>query len=180
MIPETKNSTWIETDPEHLIGLVLDRHAAWNRFVPLVRDLKFWNRSKGGLMRSLAMEVLALDHLPDGERPQALQEFFTSAAASIYEPILDPAGLCGEIDSDFDRAAAQKALEEAADLAWRAQAAEARGETDVAICIWRKVFGDAMPEPPSGCGNSPAHGAGVGAAAPVVLPPRKVRDAPQG
>ena len=179
LIPEAKDSKWIETHPKFLIDLVLDRHAAWNRFVPLVRVLKFWNREQGKLMRSLAMEVLALRHLDQDERPQALQRFFTRAAAHIYDPIDDPAGYCGEIDDEFDRDAARERLDEAAGLAWRAIEAERRGETELAICIWRKVFGDQFPEPPGGCDQNGAGSSATGAAS-VVLPPRKVRDAPQG
>ena len=61
-------------------------------------------------MKSLVVEVLALDLLPVADRPAALSRFFTAAAEAVWGPICDPAGLCGEIQPDMDRAAASAAL----------------------------------------------------------------------
>ena len=181
LIPEARNEIWVESDPEDLIARVRSRHAEWNRFVPLVRALKRWNKDKGAGMKSLAVEVLALELLPEDTRPNALNRFFSAAAARIYEPICDPAGLCGEIDPNMDRDLAYAKLDAAASAAYRAVNAAAREDTDAAACCWREVFGDAFPEPEGGCSKDTGTGTGllIGVGATQVKP-RRVVDAPQG
>lgn len=179
LIPEKQSSRWIPTAPEYLVQLVADRHANWNRFVPLVRDLKRWGADQKTDMKSLLLEVLAVDHLPEEERPQALAQFFAAAANAVLLPVEDPAGLCGEIQPDLDRTATARHLTKAAEAAWRAVEAEGRGDTERAACLWREVFGDIFPEPAGGCGNGTALAAGA-AAVTIARPRRPVRDAPQG
>ncbi len=180
-IPEEQSSAWVPTAPELLIRLVADRHASWNRFVPLVRDLKRWGADQQTEMKSLLLEVLALEHLPEGERPESLARFFTAAALAVLPPVVDPAGLCGEIQPDLDRAAAAQHFTKAAEAAWRAVEAEGRDDTDHAACLWRTVFGDIFPEPEGGCGNGAGAAAGAAAAAVSIPRPRRpVREAPQG
>jgi hypothetical protein len=172
-IPEQVNRRWIPSDPQFLIDAVAKRHANWNEFARLVRVLKRWNTDHGNQMKSLTVEVLALDHLPVGSRQQALASFFAAAQDAVWYPIEDPAGLCGPIQPDLDQAAASEALSTAADLAARAVEAEANNETRRAQCLWSKVFGDIYPEPYGGCG------AGTSSIiAPV--PKRRVVDSPQG
>jgi hypothetical protein len=180
LIPEKQSSDWVPTAPELLIRLVAARHSSWNRFVPLVRDLKRWGADQQSEMKSLLLEVLALHHLPEGERPESLARFFTAAATAVLKPVEDPAGLCGEIQPDLDRAAAAQDFTKAAESAWRAVEAEARGDTDHAACLWRAVFGEIFPEPEGGCGNGTAAAAGVAAAISIPRPRRPVREAPQG
>ncbi len=186
LIPEARNAKWVESDPEHLIELVRNRHADWNRFVPLVRALKRWNKDKGAGMKSLAIEVLALDFLPEETRPKALSRFFNAAASRIQEPICDPAGLCGEIDPNMDRELAYEKLDAAASAAYQAVNAQDLGDTDKAACLWRDVFGDIFPEPECGCSTGTDTGTGtglligIGGSTGVVDKPRPVVDAPQG
>src|SRR5262249_11136477 len=146
---------------------------------PLVRDLKRWGAAQKTDMKSLLLEVLALDHLPEETRPRALARFFAAAANAILAPVVDPAGLCGEIQPNLDRAAAARHLTKAAEARGRAVEADARGNADEAACLWRTIFGDIFPEPPGGCGNGSAAAAGA-AALTVARPRRPVRDAPQG
>jgi hypothetical protein len=178
-IPEKSSRLWIRTDPLYLVYLVLDAHERSDRsFVPLLRDLKRWSRDHGKILKGLTMEVLALDHLPrDEPRHVALEQFFVAAAEAVYQPIEDPAGHCGEIQPDLDRDAANKALREAGDLAWRANRAADRDDHKTAICLWRKVFGAVFPEPAGGCGNGRP-----GGLPPVVVPvpQRPVQDLQQG
>ena len=173
-IPEQDSRQWIRSDPEHLIGLVARRHAEWTQFAKLVRVLKRWNADHGVHMKSLVVEVLALDYLPVAERPLALSRYFTAAAVAVWSPVCDPAGLCGEIQPDMDRKAANAALEKAARYAAAAVEASARGESSRAMCLWRQVFGDIYPEPYGGCGSGP------GLAPVPAAPKRRIVDAPQG
>lgn len=181
LIPEKDNDCWIQTDPIYLIGEVLDRHeASGETFVPMLRLLKRWSKDNGALIKGLAIEVLALDHLPvDRPRPSSLSEFFTSAAASIHEPIEDPAGHCGEIQPNLDRSAAWEKLNESSDFAWRAVEAQNRGETDQAACLWRKVFGSIFPEPDQGCDDKTG-GLAAAAVSGVSVGRRRVQDLGQG
>lgn len=178
-IPEKSSRLWIPTDPLYLVYLVLDAHQrSSRRFVPLLRDLKRWTRDHGKTLKGLTMEVLALAHLPRDEPPQvALEQFFVAAAEAVFQPIGDPAGLCGEIQDDLDRDAASNALREAGDLAWRANRAADRDDHKNAICLWRKIFGPVFPEPRGGCGNGRP-----GRVPPVVVPvpQRPVQDLQQG
>jgi predicted nucleotidyltransferase len=189
-VPEKLSKDWIETDPELLIRLVREKHTEQFRFVSLVRVLKRWNKDKKAGMKSLVVELLALDHMEQGERPEALYRFFSAAAERIdRQAVEDPAGLCGEVDPDMDTALAKETLDGAASEAWHAVIAQGDGKTDIAACRWRNVFGDIFPEPEGGCAldeNDESSGlftiiTGAGTAAPKVKDePRPIIDAPQG
>jgi hypothetical protein len=191
LVPEKTSERWILTDPERLIQEVRERQQNFPQFRPLVRTLKYWNDRNGKLMKSLAVEILALNHLPaEGTRPRALQLFFQAAVSAVMRPIEDPAGLCGEIQPGLDRDAARELLDDAASWAWKAVAAQDAGETDRAACLWREAFGDAFPEPPGGCAKDEddgsggtfniGTGAGAGAGIVGIDRPRPVTDTPQG
>ena len=171
LIPEQNRSKWIQSDPEHLIRMVAKRHEDWNQFAKLVRVLKRWNADHGGHMKSLTVEVLALRHLPVGDRPNSIARFFEAAAEAVWLPVEDPAGLCGEIQPDLDRLAASTALEAAADAAAKAIDAAARGQQQRAMCYWRTAFGAIFPEPPGGCNFSTVTKANER---------RPIEDSPQG
>jgi hypothetical protein len=191
LIPEKDNEKWIETDPEYLIREVADRQEEWDQFRNLVRVVKMWSNDKDAAMKSLTVEVLTLDCLhKESSRGRALQRFFSSAEVAIDQPIEDPAGLCGEIQPDLDVAQAKEKISEAASDSWKAADAQDSEDTDRAACLWRRVFGDAFPEPEDGCEESEdeteasgTFGIGKGAAAGGAIgidEPRPVRDSPQG
>ncbi|MFI6675229.1 nucleotidyltransferase [Kribbella sp. NPDC050470] len=175
LVPEAKNRIWVETNPEYLISEIAARHAEWNKFAGTIRMLKWWASDQDIKIKSLVMEVLALNYLPtDTNRPSALNEFFHKAwdHANNGFNIEDPAGLCGVIQKDLDLAAFGECLATARDLSSNAIRAQARNGTALAIGYWRELFGDDFPEPPSDGGKS--------VIVPPVLPPHKVKDTPQG
>jgi Second Messenger Oligonucleotide or Dinucleotide Synthetase domain len=190
LLPERHNSRWITANPEYLIAEVRRRQSGWADFVPVARELKWWKKSFGLDMKNLVMEVLALRCLPDGDRPTSLARFFTAAAADVMTGVHDPAGHCGEIQPDLDRAKARDALLATAELANRALDAAAADDLDGAVCMWRQVFGPAFPEPPSGCAGlggkasrssaTALFGAGASGMAAATAPRRRIRDVPQG
>jgi len=190
LVPEKLNKTWIKTDPERLISDVKDRHGQWDQFRPLVRMLKLWKDEHDPGLKSLTVEILALDHLPEeASRAKALQRFFTAAETAIESKIEDPAGRCGEIQPDLDKDQARKAITAAASASYHAVRAQDDGDSDRAACLWRKVFGDAFPEPPGGCqddeetssiGEGVSIGGLAGGGAIGVDKPRPVTDVPQG
>lgn len=181
-IPEKPSEKWIETDPLLIIELALDRHErSGGQFIQLCRCLKRWSKDHGKPLKGLTLEVLALDHLSDESRPRALAAFFSKASEAVWEPILDPAGLCGDVEPDRDKQTASEKLEAAEDLAWRAVNLEDRGDVAAAQCLWRKVFGEIFPEPPEGCdeGGGLRRAAGAAGAA-AAIPRRRVQDVEQG
>jgi hypothetical protein len=180
LIPEARSNRWVPAHPQYLIDKVASHHTSWNRFVPVVRLLKRWTREQSTGIKPLVLEVMSLDHLPEAStRGEALKKFFAAANYHIAWPVVDPAGLCGEIQPDMDKAAAQKVLEDAAEISFRAEDARERGETDEAACLWRRLFGNAFPEPEGGCGGIEWSGA-IGVGAGVAVRPRKPKDTPQG
>lgn len=179
-IPQTSSEEWIATDPVYLIERVLERHAGYGegQFVQLIRVLKRWCKDNGRVIKGLTVEILALSHLYDDERPQALARFFQGALEAIHDPIEDPAGLCGEVQPKLDRAKAEALLERASDLSSRAVTAAGRGEERQAQCLWHELLGDVFPAPIGGCGDSSPGGRRRGAI--VAPPPRPVQSVEEG
>lgn len=171
LIPMKRESRWSLADPEYLISEVAARQSEWDQFRPLVRLLKYWSkqsRTETGRVKSLVMEVLALECLPKaGNRPEALRAFF-SAASTHSLAVSDPAGLSGIVQPDLEVARFRRALEDAASDANAAARAVADNNQARASIHWRAIFGDAFPLI-----------AGVGGAAEEDGP-RPVRDSPQG
>ena len=172
-VPEAVSESWIECDPALLITRVAARHAEWNKFGGSVRMLKRWASDQDIEIKSLVMEVLALEHLPRGveNQPSAIQRFFTAAAYHVEGggKVSDPAGLCGEIQSDLDYAEFARKLRGAADEASAAMQAHMHNDPHTAIGRWGNVFGPAFPNPPASA-----------APAAVSVAPRQVKDTPQG
>ena len=161
LIPEKINEKWVPSDPEYLIEQVAKKHAEWNRFAGLVRMLKAWAVLQDTKIKSLVMEVLALDLLGDGpNRPAALKKFFVEAAYRVesLDPIVDPADVCGEIQRDLDMATLAERLHEAARLATQAISAVSNNDQAKAVGLWGAVFGEDFPKPPppSSDGLTPA------------------------
>ncbi|WP_285573745.1 hypothetical protein [Streptomyces sp. RTGN2] len=178
LIPEKLNARWVPANPEYLIEQVADHQRGWSHFRPLVRVLKQWRLDAPveGRVKSLVMEVLALNCMPrTGNRSQALRTFFTAAAVRVNEGVWDPAGLCGEIQLDLDHTGLSAAFTNAADIAERACAAATEGDTDDALRLWQEIFGDDFPAP-----ASPAKPASLITGTPALITPRPIKDAPQG
>lgn len=175
LIPEAQSKDWVYCNPELLINLTAGKHAEWDKFAGTVRMLKWWSTEQNFKVKSLVMEVLALDFLPtDMSQPAAIKSFFIKAAYHIEagNEVVDPAGLCGPIQRDLDYTELTDALRDAADNATKAFQAQANNNINAAITHWRNVFGESFPEPPNSSGNT------VPAVVPVT--PRQVKDTPQG
>ncbi len=173
LIPEATNNCWVPTDPQLLIDEVAARHHEWDKYAGTARMLKAWAATQPTKIKSLVIEVLALDHLPTGRlRPVAIKEFFAGAAYQIESGKIptDPAGICGEIQHDLDLTEFAECLRVASNGSARACHAQAQGDDHRAVQQWGFVFGADFPAPPS---TTPA-------VPPVVVPPRPVKDTPQG
>ena len=180
------NSTWIRSDPEHLIACAEAFQNQWNLWIPCVRLLKYWNSETDAGMSSLYVEVLAHTALPINDtRTRALARFFQAAEYQISSGLADPAGLCGAIQPDLDVDHARQCLVDAAELAWKAVTAEADDQEDDAVCAWRALLGEGFPAPPNGCIGSVAALAAAGVGADLLRPkpkpaPPRIKDSPQG
>jgi hypothetical protein len=178
LIPEKLSARWVPANPEFLIDRVAECQRDWSYFRPLVRLLKQWRLGVPvqGRVKSLVMEVLALQCLPtSGSRSEGLRTFFTAAAVRVNEGVWDPGGLCGEIQPDLDRRGLSDAFFKAADLADQACTAAAEGDTDEALRAWQEIFGEDFPAPVPAPKKA---GALIGA--PALLTARPIKDAPQG
>lgn len=168
LIPSAHSESWNTANPEYLIDEVQQRQAEWSQFRAMVRVLKRWRHDCGTDVKSLVMEVLALDYLPrQTNRPNALRQFFVAAAYNVLNGVNDPADLCGPIQPSLDLNALQEALSSAGDEATLAMEAAARGDNDAAQQHWRNIFGDGFPAPEKK------------STTPTPVPP-PIRDAPQG
>jgi hypothetical protein len=162
-------------NPEYLIDAVAEKHADWEKYAGTVRMLKCWADEQDIKIKSLVMEVLALNYLPaQGTQATAIKQFFVSASYAIDGGIkvVDPADICGPIQADLDYVELGERLRDARDVAIRAVQAQDNKDAAYAVRLWGTVFGDDFPLPPKG-GSNPTP-----AVAPVL--PRPVKDTPQG
>ena len=120
-LDDDNSSSWIRSDPDHLVTCAETLQGQWELWVPCVRLIKHWNSEMGVGMSSLYVEVLAHTTLPTNDtRPRALARFFQAAESQISAGLSDPARLCGPIQPDLDESYARECLANAADLAWEA------------------------------------------------------------
>lgn len=173
LIPEALNERWVDADPEFFIAEAARKHSEWSQYAGVVRMLKFWGAQQAPLkIKSLVMEVLALEHLStDLNRPTAIRNFFTAAAFQIDSGLIveDPANLCGPIQSDLDMDEFGSRLRVASNAAIDAGAAQVANDDARASQLWREVFGDEFMEIIAAAGG-----------ATVPDGPRTVKDSPQG
>lgn len=141
LIPFKSESRWTLADPEFLIDRVAERQAEWNRFRSTVRLLKYWAHQQPFKVKSLVMEVLALECLPSAaNRATATSEFFDVASRHSLE-VVDPAGLSGMIQPSLDVGAFRRALENAALTSAAANRAVLDGNQPEATRLWNSIFG---------------------------------------
>jgi len=140
----------------------------------MVRVLKQWRHGVPTKVKSLVIEVLALNCLPaEGNRRDALKAFFTAGAVEVGYGVNDPAVHCGVIQSDLDVMVLRTALDDAREIAEQACAAADGGDTNGAARLWQELLGDDFPAPAANKTPSAAIG-------PLLLRPRPVKDSPQG
>lgn len=182
LIPESRSSEWVLTNPGLLIDEALTAHKVGRIYAPMVRVLKRWAKTRTGVnVKSLYIEVLALECLPKtGTQQDALSSFFTATAVRVNDPVCDPADLCGEIQPDIDRVALRDQLDRAAELAASAVLHESWGQDNVAVSKWGEIFGPDFPKADSGGGNGGSGPLGAGAAGTLDIPERVPKDIHQG
>lgn len=152
LIPDSKYSRWIATDPKKHIELWAASNKAHNGdFIPLVKMIKGWNKTHGHPLQSFHLECMvreALTNVTISNYWSGARYVFDKMRALILSTTLDPAGFGGDVGSYLtqpERNAAWSACDAAFTNALQAEALEQVGQTQQAFDQWRKVFGDYFP-----------------------------------
>jgi hypothetical protein len=151
-IPDKITGTWIKTNPDkHGEQATAKNKELDERWVPLVKMTKGWNRANGKPIKpSFLIEVMAeeLIEAPFSNYPDEIRNFFAALEANIGRSWPDPAGLGPPVSDQMTPALvanAKKALREAHRKAALARRAEETGRQGEALSIWRDVLGDYFP-----------------------------------
>lgn len=151
-IPDDILSEWIQTDPTvHQKKATENNKRHDDKWVPLVKMLKAWNREHGKPIKpSFLVEVMAIDLVdpPFNNYPHEIRAFFAAAMDEIENGWPDPAGHGPPVSDQMDTGRceqAKKKLREAEVLAARADRAESQGKNGDALKIWREILGSYFP-----------------------------------
>jgi hypothetical protein len=153
LIPNSISKSWISTDPKKHVEIASNANTAHSGdLVPLIKMIKGWNKNSGNYFNSFHLEVLALQILTNikiTDFPSGMRFFFDKGRALIPTKNLDPAGYGGDVGSYINT---QEKIQEAVakfqlayDRAIKAEDYNNRGNTQEAIEMWRKIFGDYFP-----------------------------------
>lgn len=151
LIPDTELKKWLPTNPLRHVEL----WSASNKqhdgdFVPLLKMLKGWNKSRS-LLKSFHLETLAysiLDGVTISDFPSAVRYFFDKARAKIIYKLPDPAGYTDDVAAHVSLAQAKKIaerLEWAYSTALEAEQLDAAGKTSAAFAKWQLIFKGYFP-----------------------------------
>jgi hypothetical protein len=151
-------SNWKRSDPEaHAKALTTSNDAWEERLVPLIKQVKHWNRNADGdPLPSFLVEALALRVFPgsgDMSASRMVQRYFNRAKDAIATPTTSPAVPDGYVDGDMtedERQAHSNRLSRASRSADDAVDAQDAGDESAAQDIWYQVFGDPFPAPDAG------------------------------
>jgi hypothetical protein len=151
-IPDKDTGTWIKTNPEvHQEQSTAKNKALNERWVPLVKMAKGWNRSNGKPIKpSFLVEVMAEELVdpPFSSYPDEVRNLFAAMEATVGNQWADPAGLGPPVSDQMTPdlvSAARKALQEAQRKAALARRAEETGRQGEVLRLWREILGDYFP-----------------------------------
>ncbi len=151
-IPDRDLGKWLKTDPDIHKEKSMDKNKALDdKWVPLVKMLKRWNRSADNpISPSFLIEVMALELVdsPFRNYPSEIRRFFAAALNGIMQDWPDPAGLGPPVSDQMNprkRQDAVAALRAAEVKAARAAHLEQQGKNGEALAVWREVMGKYCP-----------------------------------
>lgn len=142
------DGTWVLTNPNADITWFNGENARLNYHLkPMVRLAKAWNRTHSRHFRSFHLEVMVAHAFVSlgGNYREALQLWFESPHISVAAPSTGEALDAYMPHFSSRRQAAQSVLTSSAKRAANARAAEAIGDHEESIRLWRIVLGDAFP-----------------------------------
>lgn len=151
LIPDSRDSKWIQTDPKKHVELWTETNKAHSgSFVPLVKMLKGWNKVHSALLSSFHLETLArqvFTNVAISSYPSGVRYFFDRSRALIPFILDDPAGYPGGVGqtTQSERDGILSRLETALSRAKDAEQHEAAGRTSAAFERWRLVFDGYFP-----------------------------------
>jgi len=137
-VPSTRTARWHITDPQRLQEIVRERRAECDWFPDLVRTVKEWAKVRMPGMRSLAVEVLVIEHTSGtagATRGETLATFFRRASTATH--IDDPTGWCGAVQPGLALATLRTRLAAASHVAEEAVALERAGARAEAEARWK-------------------------------------------
>jgi predicted nucleotidyltransferase len=151
-IPDGVLGKWIKSDPEaHKTQSTSKNKELNERWVPLVKMLKRWNRSAGKPIKpSFLIEVMA-QHLVDGPFTTyqgEVRRFFAAALDGIMQDWGDPAGLGPPVSDQMTpelRQSAAEILRKAEMQAALATRLERQGKQGESLALWRELMGKYFP-----------------------------------
>lgn len=151
-IPDRILDRWIKTNPKsHADAAMAKNKALDQKWKPLVKMLKRWNRSAGKPIKpAFLIEVMAIDLIqaPLTSYSEEVQRFFAAARTAIAQEWPDPAGLGPPVSDQMDAAQqgiAVAALRDAEVRASRARRLDANGNTSGALALWGEIMGKYFP-----------------------------------
>lgn len=151
-IPDRNLGKWIKTNPDiHKEKSTAKNKVMGEKWVPLVKMLKRWNRSADKpISPSFLIEVMALELVdpPFTNYPSEIRRFFAAALEGITKDWADPADLGPPVSDQMTsqkRQEAITALRTAEVQAARAVRLEQQGKTGEALALWREVMGKYFP-----------------------------------
>jgi hypothetical protein len=140
---------WLTTDPYVHHDWIAQRQKDLDyRLKPMVRMLKRWNNVHSKRLRSFHLEVMTASVFTSlgGNSRDACEKFFQWGQNNLYAT--DPAGHGGDLSAYLTyaaRSAVLSSMESARVRAEKANAAEAEGDHEEAIRLWRIIFGAEFP-----------------------------------
>jgi hypothetical protein len=151
-IPDKVTGKWIKTNPEtHKAQATAKNKELGERWVPLVKMAKGWNRANGKPIKpSFLIEIMAEDLVesPFSNYPDEIRNLFAAMEANIGRSWADPAGLGPPVSDQMTPdlvTTARKALQEAQRKAALARRAEETGRQGDALRLWREILGEYFP-----------------------------------
>lgn len=140
---------WLTTDPNVQDEWIERRHRELdNRLKPMIRMVKRWNNVHGKFLKGFHIEVVLANVFTaiGGDSRDSCAKFFEWGQNKLR--VSDPAGYSGDLSSYLSQTSRSNVLSNmrsAQDRATRANTAEAQGNHQEAIRLWRIIFGDEFP-----------------------------------
>lgn len=152
LIPDSKQDTWIATDPTKHDDALTEANKGHNgKLVPLVKMTKGWNRIISGAFSGFYLELMSVDVLRNisiSDNSSTARYIFDKGREKIRFKQLDPAGLGGHVNPLAALGNVEDAVSRfttAYNRAVKAESFAKEGKISLAFDEWRKIFGDYFP-----------------------------------
>lgn len=152
LIPNANNNTWISTNPKYHVEYKSEQNAIHNGvLVPIIKNLKCWNRYNNNAFESFYLELMAIkifNNVTISNYPSAMRYFFDKGREVIKYKIIDPAGYGGQINPLRNIQTVENAVklfQEDYEIALKAEQFNRDSNIEAAINSWGKIFGGYFP-----------------------------------